>query len=161
MATVKMSTAGNDILIKDSGRPDAIVEAQTNGDDIYPGHVVTCAGERSGPSLTVPDIDLCANNEAPFGVVLCNPDHDIDTAYADNTIVKVARCGGGCKVRVWAGVNCANTEVGEWVVALNATNGKVRKNDGDTDADFTRVGRCAKTFTLNAANHTIMEIWLD
>jgi hypothetical protein len=160
-------TAGTDILLVDSGIPGAIIEAMTNDNDIKPGDIVTAAGERGGPSAWIPDIDLCGNGETPLGVVLRNPDQDLNTAYADNTIVKVARCGGHCKVQLKIIINGPNTEINEFVTggktAAPGIGRLLAYTDGAiaTDTKAVIVGRCAKTFTLNNANHTVGEVWLD
>ena len=155
-----MGDNGSTIITYTSDKPDAIIEAVTNGSDIKPGHVVTNVGESNEE-----DIDLCAQTETPLGVVLCNPDQDIDTAYDDNTTVQVARCGSVCKVRVWFQANggdanlgllvCVGSEAGI-VTVWSYTDAAV-----NTDTLATVVGRLAEAVTNDATDDQVVEIWLD
>lgn len=60
-----------------------------NGTDLKPGYLVTEVGE------TFPDLDLVANGEAPYGLLLEDPtgEHsdDIDDAWDDNYAVRVLK----------------------------------------------------------------------
>jgi len=155
-----MGDNGSTIITYTSDKPDAIIEAVTNGTDIKPGHVVTNVGESNEE-----DIDLCGQTETPLGVVLCNPDHNIDDAYSDNTTVQVARCGSGCKVRVWYQANGGDAQKGE-IVVLGSEAGKVvvyGYTDGavNTDTLATKVGRLAEAVTNDATDDQVVEVWLD
>ncbi len=69
------------------------VTRRMNQATAYPGLVVTAAAQ------TYPDIVMptAAANSA-LGILGCNPNADIDTAYADNTEVPVYLCGSGAIV---------------------------------------------------------------
>jgi hypothetical protein len=160
MATDTFSSYGNHILVYlNKAMPDAIIEKVTNGTDIKPGMIVTAVGETS------PDIDTCAAGEEPLGVVLRNPDHDIDTAYADGITVKVARIGSGCKVRVWIKANSASFVQGQ-PLAVNQTTATMASlwaytdNAEATDTLNFKIGLAAETHTQDASDDKIIMVWL-
>jgi len=68
--------------------------------ELYPGHVCTQSGH-THPDIGRPDADA----DFPLGIVLDNPDADIDTYFADNAEVTVAYVGSGACV--WGYVNDA------------------------------------------------------
>lgn len=70
----------------------------------YPGHVVTETGH-TFPDVGRPDAD----GDIPLGIVLDNPDADIDTYFADNAEVTVALIGSGACV--WAYIDDGEGEV--------------------------------------------------
>lgn len=64
--------------------------------ELYPGHVCTQISH-THPDIGRPDADT----DSTLGVVLDNPDADIDTYFADNAEVTVAMRGSGAVVWVY------------------------------------------------------------
>lgn len=96
MALTAMSTVTNQILFQ-SGEigPEYY---RTNGADIKPGMVVTKTGE----TIQTRNIDIPgAVDEVSAGIVGLLPDHDIDTAYADDVSVPVYTKGSGAVCWAW------------------------------------------------------------
>ena len=96
MAITAISTVGHQILIHEGHTgPETM---RTNGTDIKPGMVVTSTGE----TILLKDIDIPgAVDEVVAGIVGLLPNHDIDTAYADNTAVPVYTKGSGAVCWGW------------------------------------------------------------
>lgn len=96
MALIALSTVTHTILFQ-SGKigPEYY---RTNGTDIKPGMAVTKTGE----TIQTRNIDIPgAADEVSAGIVGLLPDHDIDTAYADDVSVPVYTKGSGAVVWGW------------------------------------------------------------
>ena len=96
MALIALSTVTHTILIQ-SGEigPEYY---RTNGTDIKPGMCVTKTGE----TIQTRNIDIPgAADEVSAGIVGLLPDHDIDTAYADDVAVPVYTKGSGAVAWSW------------------------------------------------------------
>ena len=118
MATTNMSTVTRQILEK-MGDETGVITVRTNGSDIKPGHIVTKTGE----TINTPDVDLVgATDDITLGVVLNEPNQDIDTAYGDNESINVAVIGSGCVCWVWAQANCGDLRVGQPVYTTGSSN---------------------------------------
>lgn len=98
------STRGIHTIVLKGYNPNYIVEKRVNGSDIKPGKIVTNYGESNKH-----DVDLCGAGEPPLGIALehyfddglagTNRDPlDIDTVYADNSVVRVGLIGSGMTV---------------------------------------------------------------
>jgi hypothetical protein len=71
-----------------------LMTCRVNGaSELYPGHVCTQDGH-TWPDVGRPDADA----DHPLGIVLNNPDADIDAYLADNAEVTVAVVGSGAVV---------------------------------------------------------------
>jgi len=70
------------------------------GTTIKAGFVVSAVGQTFGTDGVQRDVALCtvATTHVPYGVVLQEPDVDIDTAHTDNDAARVARIGSGAVV---------------------------------------------------------------
>lgn len=96
MALIALSTVTHTVLYE-SGQIGPIYY-RTNGTDIKPGMVVTTSGE----TIQTRNIDIPgAVDENSGGIVGLLPDHDIDTAYADDVAVPVYAKGSGAIVWGW------------------------------------------------------------
>lgn len=97
MALTAMSTVTK-VICEQRGHI-APVDMVTTGTDLKPGMCVTSTGE----TIRAKAIDIPgAADEITAGIVGCNPEHDIDTAYAAGVTVKVYPPGCGAKVWGWA-----------------------------------------------------------
>lgn len=98
MADETMSTFTNKILHE----PGALapMTVKINGAAIKAGMVVSAVGETFGTDGVTRDVALCtvATTHVPYGVVLEEPDVDIDTAHTNNDPARVARIGSGSVV---------------------------------------------------------------
>ena len=103
MALTAMSTVTNQILFQ-SGEvgPEYY---RTNGTTIKPGMCVTKTVE----TIQTRNIDIPgAIDEVSAGIVGLLPDHDIDTAYADDVAVPVYTKGSGAVC--WAWITAAESD---------------------------------------------------
>lgn len=127
--------------------PNYIVEKRVNGSDIKPGHVVTGYGESNKH-----DVDLCDAGEPPLGIALehymddgiantIRDTPDIDTAYTDNAMVRVALLGSGMTVFGYLGGQTTTTPV-------YAGSNLVVKSSGEIQLP-TAVGSLTTTTLLN------------
>lgn len=114
--TIGTTNKAGEIVIK-GFNPNYIVEKKTNGTDILPGHVVTNYGEANKD-----DVDLCDAGEPPLGIALEHYFDDgaagtnrdtlsIGTAYADDTMVRVALIGSGMTCYAYLGGQTTTTTI--------------------------------------------------
>ena len=98
MADETMSTYTKKIIHE----PGALapMAVKINGSTIKAGFVVTAVGETFGTDGATRDVALCtvATTHVPYGVVLQEPDVDMDTAHTDGDAARVARIGSGSVV---------------------------------------------------------------
>ena len=99
--------AGSRILIDAPKNAWGLQTFITKGVDILPGVPVTMTGETAPEVVTVGTA-----NDVTLGVVLCNPGHDIDLAYAAGVEVTVAMAGSGAAVWTYAKANVADLFAG-------------------------------------------------
>ena len=106
MADETMSTYTNKILHE----PGALAPqaCKANG-TLKAGFVVSAVGETFGTDGVTRDVALCtvATTHVPYGVVLQEPDVDIDTAHTDGDAIRVARIGSGAVVWVFLKTSAA------------------------------------------------------
>ena len=111
-----MADYGGRVLIEAPKNAWGIQTFTIKGADIYPGIPVTQTGE------TGSEIVSCATaNDVFCGVVLCNPDHDPDTAYTAGDRVEVALNGSGAVVWTFVKAAVAALVVGHILHADAAT----------------------------------------
>lgn len=109
---VTLASLGGNVLTE---RPEGVGlrEWKTNGTTIYPGAVVTMAGQTS-PDCAPVD----ATTETPYGIAVENTDvneTNPDTAFGDGEWIAVAPCGSGMVCRVLAVTSRGAILPGNWV----------------------------------------------
>lgn len=117
MAETINGTRGISTIVIKGYNPTYVVERRVNGEDIYPGKIVTNYGESNKH-----DVDLCDAGEPPLGIALEHTNNDglastnretlsIDTVYADNSVVRVGLIGSGMTVVGFLGGQTTTTTV--------------------------------------------------
>lgn len=82
--------------------------------ELRPGYVCTTTGNTSGTAdCSKPD----AADDNVWGVVMCNPNQDINEDYDDNDEFSVALRGGGHIVKCYAKADCGDLKKGDVVIA--------------------------------------------
>jgi hypothetical protein len=109
------------------GRTPIIVEGLANGSDFKAGYVVATDGETAANQdfdlATGDDADASASDGSVAGVLMEQEDVDLDTAFADNSAVKVVLIGSGTIVWVPLKTSAGATTPGTVIILADALAG--------------------------------------
>ena len=95
VAAITMSEKGIHNILINIGHPWAFHTGRDAVGEVQPGMVVGCIALTADTyDCELPD----AANDYPAAVALCNPEHDVDTAYSLNDEFTIALVGGGHNV---------------------------------------------------------------